>query len=82
VGNSLSAGDDIGFRFRKAPQNEVHISRNGRTVTTLRGHAAIDFLSEVESASPADQQQTMARITGNYKRGNERIAAQHPRNQT
>jgi len=27
-----------------------------------------------------DQQQLMARLTGNYKRGNEKTAKTHPRN--
>ena len=30
--------------------------------------------------SDAEQQQLVARLTGNYKRGNERTAAQHQRN--
>jgi hypothetical protein len=46
----------------------------------LRGAAARDFLAEIDSVSFAQQQQLMARLTGNYKRGNERRAASHPRN--
>ena len=34
-------------------------------------------LVEVEDEDP---QELMARITGNYRRGNERVASQHPRN--
>jgi hypothetical protein len=43
----------------------------------LRGPRAQEFLAEVEGA---DEQQVMARWTGNYKRGNERAARDHPRN--
>ena len=46
----------------------------------MRGRAASDFLSEVEGADGAAQQQLMARLTGNFKRGNERLASGHPRN--
>ena len=80
--NSLAngEGDDLGFSFRHNKNGEVWISHHGRQVTTLRGAAAVEFLTEADDASQAEQQQLMARITGNYKRGNERLAAQHPRN--
>lgn len=71
---------DLGFAYQRGRDGEVAISRQGRVVTTLRGRAAQDFLADVEG-TPADaQQQAMARVTGNYKRGNERKAAEHPRN--
>jgi len=44
------------------------------------GSAARDFLARVDGLSAADRQQLMARLTGNYKRGNERHAGRHPRN--
>jgi hypothetical protein len=72
--------DDLGFTFRKMKNGEVHINHHGKHVTTLRGNAAIDFITEAEDASLEEQQQLMARETGNYKRGNERLASQHPRN--
>ncbi len=53
------------------------ISHVGRRATVLRGRRAVDFLAEVELG---DGQELMARLTGNYRRGNERIARQHPRN--
>ncbi len=51
-------------------------STAGRHATTLRGVAAADFLDDVERGDP---QELMARLTGNYKRGNEREARNHPR---
>lgn len=33
-----------------------------------------------DDAAADDEQQLMARVTGNYKRGNERVAREHPRN--
>jgi hypothetical protein len=50
----------------------VHISRDGRQVTTLREAAATHFLSRADALDQEGRQQLMARATGNYKRGNER----------
>ncbi|WP_158839626.1 hypothetical protein [Saccharothrix deserti] len=55
----------------------VVIRHHGRVATTLRGPRAAEFLDEVGS----DPQLVMARWTGNYRRGNERTARNHPRNQ-
>lgn len=71
--------DDLGFTYRVRKNHDVEVLHRGRLATTLRGAAAAEFLSEV-GAGFADGQQVMARVTGNYKRGNERTAAKHPRN--
>lgn len=57
---------------------QVVISHHGRHATTLRGRRAQAFLQDVESEDP---QHLMARLTGNYRRGNERLARNHPRHQ-
>ncbi len=57
---------------------EVVITHHGRRATVLRGTAAARFLADVEDG--ADEQKLMARVTGNYRRGNERTARDHPRN--
>jgi hypothetical protein len=64
--------DDLGFSFVTRKSGEVSILRGGRVVTVLRGRAAQDFAARLAALSPAGQQQAMARVTGNYKRGNER----------
>lgn len=56
----------------------VVIRHHGRRATTLRGSAAGRFLADAERGDP---QELMARVTGNYKHGNERTARNHPRNQ-
>lgn len=71
---------DLAFSFRVAKNGEVSILRHAQVVTILRAAAARDFLAEVEVAAFDEQQQLMARLTGNYKRGNERRASDHPRN--
>lgn len=71
---------NLNFKFTMRKNGEVDISREGRTVTILRGRAAATFLAKVENASAHTAQQLMARVTGNYKRGNERLAKGHGRN--
>ena len=57
--------------------DDVIITHHGKPATTLRGAKAIAFLDDVETDDP---QELMARLTGNYRRGNERQARMHPRN--
>lgn len=66
-----------GFEYQMIG-NSVIIRHHGRRATTLRAAAAERFLADVEMQDP---QMLMARLTGNYKRGNERAARSHPRNQ-
>ncbi|MES2959508.1 MAG: hypothetical protein V4792_15055 [Pseudomonadota bacterium] len=70
----------LGFTYRLKKNKDLEIHHHGRLASTLRGQDAEDFVAEVESGSEHDAQQLMARITGNYKHGNERLAGQHPRN--
>lgn len=66
-----------GFTYAVDSAGEVIISHRGVRATVLRGRRAADFLDDVASD---DDQELMARVTGNYKRGNERTARDHPRN--
>ena len=70
-----TADTDLGFAFRSTSHGTVRISRSGREVTTLGGAAAAKFLAKAQGASPEAVQQLCARATGNYKRGNETVAA-------
>jgi len=69
------AKTDLGFTYRATSQGAVQISRGGREVVTLRAQAAARFLARAQGASPEAIQQLCARATGNYKRGNEGLAA-------
>ena len=71
---------DLGFTFCSKKSGEVEILHRGKLASTLRGTDALDFVSEVEAGEFVDGQQLMARVTGNYKHGNERTASNHPRN--
>jgi len=66
-----------GFSHVVRDDGEVQISRHGRAATVLRGTVAERFLVDVQNRDPQD---LMARLTGNYKRGNERMGKNHPRN--
>jgi len=68
------------FTYRENKDGSVLIQHRGRTAAVLRRADAADFLEEVEGCSLEECQHVMARLTGNYKRGNERLAQEHPRN--
>ena len=73
------ADADLGFTARERG-GEIIIFHNGRKATTLRGMRAAEFKEDLARLSAAELQQLMARLTGNYRHGNERVAKQHPRN--
>jgi hypothetical protein len=75
--NTAMSGAPEGFTYRLRKNGDVEVLHHGRPATVLRGAAAQRFLIDVDSDDP---QELMARITGNYKHGNERTAKKHPRN--
>lgn len=68
-----------GFTWLRRKNGDVVISHHERTASVLRGTKATNFVEDVDGG---DDQQLMARVTGNYKRGNERQARNHPRNRS
>lgn len=60
------------FSFRSTRDGRVFIAWGGREVKCLRGREAERFLAAVKGAALEAQQLAMARVTGNFKRGNER----------
>ncbi|BCY10083.1 hypothetical protein [Actinoplanes sp. L3-i22] len=71
------SGVPEGFTYRVRKNGEVEVLHHGRPASVLRGAAATRFLADVASGDP---QELMARVTGNYRHGNERAAKNHPRN--
>lgn len=69
-----------GFAYRVRKDGEVEVSHHGRSAAVLRGKVAAAFVAEVARGGEDAAQQLMARVTGNYKRGNERLASRHARN--
>jgi hypothetical protein len=71
--------EDLDFAFNEFKNGDVIIKRKGIHVTKLSGKKAIGFTADMAYNCFAKQQQLMARITGNYKRGNEHQVKSHPR---
>ena len=76
----MGSESGLGFEFKERKNGSVEVYHHGRLASTLRGNDAASFLAKAKSANEDKIQQLLARITGNYKRGNERTAAKHPRN--
>lgn len=60
------------FDYRAQKDGRVVLTWYGRPVTALAGQDAQKFLARVDRLSNHDAQLLMARLTGNFKRGNER----------
>ncbi len=80
IGSDSNGEDDLGFSYVEEAGSEVKIFHKGRFATVLRNLAASKFHAEMLVISFSEQQQMMAKVTGNYKRGYERNARKHPRN--
>jgi len=72
--------EDLGFTFEIKKDSSVVINHNGRYATKFSKNKAVQVQSQLDILDFDGQQQLMARLTGNYKHGNERLAKQHPRN--
>jgi hypothetical protein len=59
------------FSFTEIKNDRVTIYYRERPVTTLKGKLAIQFLARIDRADTIEQQRIMAKVTGNFKRGNE-----------
>lgn len=73
------AAADLGFSYAVRKSGVVELRHHGRVAGTLRGRDAADFCARAVALDDAALQQLMARLTGNYRRGNEHAAASHPR---
>ncbi len=61
-----------GFSYRSTKDGKVLISWQGRPVVTLAGNRAQTFISRADGLEGEELQLQLARVTGNFKRGNER----------
>ncbi|MCU5380863.1 hypothetical protein OCA08_27410 [Bacillus cereus] len=65
--------DDMMFHYRVTKSNIVLIEYYGKQIMILKGNAAEKFLNKVHNANNnTEKQLIMAKVTGNFKRGNER----------
>jgi len=68
----MSQDTESEFSYRLVKDGSVRIYWRDRHVVTLAGPKAAAFRARVESADEHEAQLLMARVTGNFKRGNER----------
>ena len=62
------------FTYRATKDGRVLLFWQGKQVMTLKGMKAQKFLEDVDGLDEKEAQLVIARITGNFKRGNERTA--------
>jgi hypothetical protein len=72
--NSQNALEQEPFSFRQYKNGKISICWKEKEVMILKGKKADKFSSQMENASEFDAQMIMAKITGNFKHGNEREA--------
>jgi hypothetical protein len=71
--------EDLGFTYIILKNGDLEIRHHGMYATKFRAKNAASTAVKLENKSFLEQQLLMARLTGNYKHGNERIAKNHPR---
>lgn len=64
--------EDI-FTYNVTKDNKVFISYEGKQVTTLSGKKAEEFIAKIQGCEGKEAQLIMAKVTGNFKRGNEKL---------
>lgn len=64
--------DEEVFTYQATKGRKVFIFWNDRQVKTLSGIEAEKFLQKMDELDGKDAQLLMAKLTGNFKRGNER----------
>ncbi|WP_028610857.1 hypothetical protein [Paenibacillus harenae] len=66
--------DEAPFRYRVNKDHTVFIDYYGKQVKILNGRNAVQFLNKMKAAENEKASQlVMAKVTGNFKRGNERV---------
>ena len=60
------------FSYREGKDGKVFLFWEGRQVKIIKGRAAEKFLGKVAGLSSEGVQLELAKLTGNFKRGNER----------
>lgn len=64
--------DDDPFDYQVTKNGQVLVSRGGRQVATVAGPRARKLVAVLERGDERTVQLALAKITGNYKHGNER----------
>ena len=67
------------FDYRIVKDGRILISWRGKQVVTLAGKKADKFRNQIDGLDDNGAQLLMARMTGNFKRGNERVCKEKNR---
>lgn len=70
--SELDRLDEENFTWRTSKDGKVFISWHGKQVTVLKGKPAQKLLAQLNGADERETQLALAKVTGNFKRGNER----------
>ncbi|MEH6518072.1 MAG: hypothetical protein V7742_15470 [Halioglobus sp.] len=62
------------FSYLATKSGLVQISHHGKIVTKLSGKNALRFLIKVEAGDSSDAQLVMAKATGHFKHGSEKVS--------
>jgi hypothetical protein len=64
--------DEEPFDYQVTKDNRVLLYYKGNLIKTLAGKAAAKFIAQIDSLDWHAQQLVLAKVTGNFKHGNER----------
>ena len=62
------------FDYSVLKDNKVQISFHHKPVMMLKGSTAMDLIKKLDKAEGRDKQLILAKATGNFKRGNEKMS--------
>jgi len=69
--------EDNIFSYRISKDNRVFVFWHGKQVKILKGAVALSFIEDIKASDEKEAQLIMAKATGNFKRGNERLVKYH-----
>lgn len=58
-------------------KTQVQIAFHHKPDMMLKGSTAMDLIKKLDMAEGREKQLFLAKVTGNYKRGNEKISKEH-----
>lgn len=64
--------DEEPFSYKVTKDKKVFIYWQGKQVTILKGKLSEEFLAKIQNADTKETQLVMAKVTGNFKHGNEK----------
>ncbi len=67
------------FSYRLSKDGKVFIDYEGKHIFTLSGNRAEKFIAELDDMGETEIQLTLAKVTGNFKRGNEKQSTKSSR---